>query len=169
MNRPAGRCNDPVVMKRFAIAALAGLVVLLAAPAAGADEDAAARVVRRAEGLARRAAFHLDSARVERDLRKARCHDGVLSETNAVIRMLRLRIDRMQEAPDPTHRAHHLSVLGVLDRRLDELDGSLRTCNGEHLSATSTGTHVIVIIAPSVPREDPTTLREPRRFPIARR
>ena len=155
-------------MKQITLALIAGLVGLTAGTAM-ADEPATMRVFQRAESLARRAAYHLDSARTESDLRKARCHDGVLSETNAVIRQLRLRFARMNATSDATQRAHHEAVFGVLDRRLDEIEASLRTCNGEHFSATPNGTQVIVIISPDVPRDDPTRLREPRRFaPVPR-
>ena len=145
-------------MERIFLGALLVAIVSGAAPSAAAD-DSSVRVSRRAEGLARRAAFHLDEARIERDVRRARCHDSVLSQTHAVLRMIRHRIDRLDGGAD-----RHTGVLSVLDRRLDDLEAELRICNGEDRARAGRGTQVIVIVERWVPREDPTVLRDRRSW-----
>ena len=146
-------------MKRLLGCALVlGAFGFPAVPAAADGDADAVQLSRRAEGLARRAAFHLDEARIERDIRRGRCHDAVLSQTHAVLRMIRYSVERSETEESP----RHATMLGVLDRRLDELEADLRTCNGETLAVAGNRTEVIVIVERWVPREDPTVLAEHR-------
>ncbi len=125
--------------------------------------ELANRVHRRGESLSRRVAFHLDEARRDGDARRAACLDGVLSQVNAALRMVGMRIERVEQAiraGDAGRRRHEVSVLGVLDARFAELDAATRTCNGERPDAQQTGTRVIVTVDRDVPRGDPTRFRD---------
>jgi len=167
VNPPADGCNDPPEMRLITAAAVVTAALLGGSLPVAADDLVTARVARRADLLARRAAFFLDEARVEADARRARCHDRVLSQTNAVIRMVHHRVEQMETA-SPPERVHHEYVMGVVERRLDELEADLHACNGERYTTSRPGTLVIVTISPNVPREDPTVFRETRRhaFPL---
>ena len=147
MNPPADGCNDPPEMRLITAAAVVTAALLGGSLPVAADD--------------------LVTARVEADARRARCHDRVLSQTNAVIRMVHHRVEQMETA-SPPERVHHEYVMGVVERRLDELEADLHACNGERYTTSRPGTLVIVTISPNVPREDPTVFRETRRhaFPL---
>lgn len=136
----------------------------------GAERRLAVRVTTRAEGLSRRVQRHLDEARRDGDARRVQCLDDVLSQANAVVRMSREATERLQRGialSDDARRRHAVSVLGVLDRRIQVLDAELRICNGDRPDAGPSGrTRVIVTVDRDVPREDPTRLgSEPPTVP----
>lgn len=122
----------------------------------------AVRVTTRAERLSRRAQLHLDEARRDGDAIRAHCLDDVLSQANAVVRMAREATERLQRGialSDDGRRRHAVSVLGVLDRRILELDAQLRVCNGDRPDAAPSGqTRVIVTVDRDVPDTDPTRI-----------
>ena len=130
----------------------------------------AVRVGTRAEGLSRRVQLHLDEARRDGDARRAQCLDDVLSQSNAVVRMAGEATERLQQGialSDDSRRRHAVSVLGVLARRVTELDARMRVCNGEDPSREAVGrTQVIVTVDRDVPDEDPTRISaEPPSLP----
>ena len=120
------------------------------------------RIQRRTEQLSRITAIQLDEARRNRDVVRAHCLDGMLSQINSLMRRIaheRAAMERAHGAREASLARHHRAVLEVLDRDVGAMAETSATCGGDP-RVLSRGTRVVVTIDPATPRIDPTDLRE---------
>lgn len=160
--------SSPIASGRGAVRATGTTTSARAAPAPLTTTQRAGIVHQHAVALTRRLASQLDEARRDRDRFRARCLSDILSQANALVRIIEQQLVSLRLAEDlhdASRQNHAVTVLRVQETRIGELDGNARICLGDTGPMTA-GTRVIVIIDPSVPREDPTQRpAEGREFP----
>ncbi|MEZ4252180.1 MAG: hypothetical protein R3B99_28535 [Polyangiales bacterium] len=120
-------------------------------------------VQRRGTDLSRRVAVMLDEARQERDIIRVTCINDKLTQVNANLRTVELRVTNLEDAiaaQDASRRNHEFTVIAVLGQKFVVLDREAAQCIGQDIFETGS-TRVITEIDPNNPTEDPTVLPQP--------
>jgi hypothetical protein len=125
--------------------------------------EEARRVQQRGTDLSRRVSVTLDEARQERDIIRVTCVNDKLTQVNANLRTVELRLTNLQdavEAQDASRRNHEFTVIAVLGQKFVVLDREAAQCIGQDIFETGS-TRVVTEIDPNNPDDDPTVLPEP--------
>lgn len=123
----------------------------------------AQQVQQRGTDLSRRVSVMLDEARQERDIIRVTCINDKLTQVNANLRTVELRVTNLQDAiaaQDASRRNHEFTVIAVLGQKFVVLDREAAQCIGQDIFETGS-TRVITEIDPNNPNEDPTVLPDP--------
>lgn len=123
----------------------------------------AQRIQQRAIDLSRRVSVMLDEARQERDIIRVTCINDKLTQVNANLRTVELRVVNLQDAiaaQDTGRRNHEFTVIAVLGQKFVVLDREAAQCIGQDLYETGS-TRVTTEIDPNNPDENPTVLPDP--------
>lgn len=121
------------------------------------------RVQQRGNDLSRRVSVSLDEARQERDIIRVTCVNDKLTQINANLRTVELRLTNLEdavEAQDASRRNHEFTVIAVLGQKFVVLDREAAQCIGQDIYETGS-TRVVTEIDPNNPNDDPTVLPEP--------
>jgi hypothetical protein len=105
----------------------------------------------------------LDEARQERDIIRVTCINDKLTQVNANLRTVELRVTNLQDAiaaQDASRRNHEFTVIAVLGQKFVVLDREAAQCIGQDIFETGS-TRVITEIDPNNPDDDPTVLPTP--------
>lgn len=125
--------------------------------------EEALRIQQRGMDLSRRVSVTLDEARQERDIIRVTCVNDKLTQVNANLRTVELRVTNLQDAvaaQDASRRNHEFTVIAVLGQKFVVLDREAAQCIGQDIYETGS-TRVITEIDPNNPDEDPTVLPDP--------
>lgn len=125
--------------------------------------EEAHRVQQRGNDLSRRVSVMLDEARQERDIIRVTCVNDKLTQVNANLRTVELRVTNLEdaiEAQDSSRRNHEFTVIAVLGQKFVVLDREAAQCIGQDIFETGS-TRVVTEIDPNNPNDDPTVLPEP--------
>jgi hypothetical protein len=125
--------------------------------------EEAQQVQQRGTDLSRRVSVMLDEARQERDIIRVTCINDKLTQVNANLRTVELRVTNLQDAiaaQDASRRNHEFTVIAVLGQKFVVLDRESAQCIGQDIFETGS-TRVITEIDPNNPDEDPTVLPNP--------
>jgi hypothetical protein len=123
----------------------------------------AQQVQQRGTDLSRRVSVMLDEARQERDIIRVTCVNDKLTQVNANLRTVELRVTNLQDAiaaQDASRRNHEFTVIAVLGQKFVVLDREAAQCIGQDIFETGS-TRVITEIDPNNPDDDPTVLPDP--------
>lgn len=123
----------------------------------------AQQVQQRGTDLSRRVSVMLDEARQERDIIRVTCVNDKLTQVNANLRTVELRLTNLQDAiaaQDASRRNHEFTVIAVLGQKFVVLDREAAQCIGQDIFETGS-TRVITEIDPNNPDDDPTVLPAP--------
>ncbi len=123
----------------------------------------AQQVQQRGTDLSRRVSVMLDEARQERDIIRVTCVNDKLTQVNANLRTVELRLTNLQDAiaaQDASRRNHEFTVIAVLGQKFVVLDREAAQCIGQDIFETGS-TRVITEIDPNNPDDDPTVLPDP--------
>lgn len=107
-------------------------------PAESPAEQASAAdaIVMRATGLSQRVAEMLDDARRDADIIRVTCLNDKLTQINGNMRTAQSRYAALQRTVDAEQRKHELTVLRVLQQKLQVLDQEANQCVGQDLYET---------------------------------
>lgn len=125
--------------------------------------EEANRVKQRGADLSRRVSVMLDEARQERDIIRVTCVNDKLTQVNANLRTVELRVTNLEDAiaaQDASRRNHEFTVIAVLGQKFVVLDREAAQCIGQDIFETGS-TRVITEIDPNNPDDDPTLLPQP--------
>lgn len=122
----------------------------------------AQQVQQRGTDLSRRVSVMLDEARQERDIIRVTCVNDKLTQVNANLRTVELRLTNLQDAiaaQDASRRNHEFTVIAVLGQKFVVLDREAAQCIGQDIFETGS-TRVVTEIDPNNPDDDPTVVPE---------
>lgn len=127
----------------------------------------AERIQTRGSQISRRVATMLDESRRERDIIRVTCLNDKLTQVNANVRTLELRVDALREAvqgDNVERRNHEYIVITVLGQKFEILEQEANQCIGQDIFETG-ATRVETVVDPSTPDEDPNVMVEPPTVP----